>query len=125
MATVWTTTFWAVGVATVLFYLTVFPVWALIEAIGSSKLSGPWRVMWSGVIFFLWTLGALFYVGFGSQSRALKKAAWGVLFVPIFLVVGFLIMPKNYQYHRFVQWSRNGFGWNKQENIQMNLSTRQ
>jgi len=103
----------------ILFYLAVFPLWALIEAIGSSKLSGFWRVAWAAEVFFLWTLGAFIYAVLASRSRTLKRAAWGILLVPIFLIVGFLILPKNYQYQRFTQWSRSG----RQEDIRMTFST--
>ena len=115
--------FWAIGGLMLLFYLTAFPLWALIEAIASSKLPGFWRVIWSGVVFCFWTLGGLIYAVFASGSQALKKTALCFLFVPVLLLMGFLIMPKNYQYQRFTRWMNLGPGQIRQENVRMFFTT--
>jgi hypothetical protein len=57
------------------FYWTlIHPIWSIIDAVASDRLSSESRVLWMIVIVFTWTLGSLLYSYVGTKSNSLRKS---------------------------------------------------
>ncbi|MCM8812263.1 MAG: PLDc N-terminal domain-containing protein [Candidatus Omnitrophica bacterium] len=73
-------------VAAMLFYLIVFPIWALIHCASAREVGGRGKAFWVVLILLFWTVGGALYGFFASGKRYFKwisatALAFSVLFV--------------------------------------------
>jgi hypothetical protein len=76
-----------------LFIALALPIWCIVNCIGSKEITGRAKTAWVLTIVFFWSLSAIIYGSFVTQTRGLKwvsRICLGVLILALGLMLSYV-----------------------------------
>jgi hypothetical protein len=76
-----------------LFIALALPIWCLVNCVGSKVITSRAKTAWVLAVVFFWSLSALIYGSFATQTRSLKWASricLGVLIIALGLMLSYI-----------------------------------